>query len=308
MVAANQMGAIRAARGESAGAGPVALTLLQVPVKIWAEGALFYCASGAVTGRRRFFLASNPKLHMMNLLPIGSQRSAMPDQDRDNSSLALERLRAMLRDIPATGDNRIPTERQLATSLGISRRSVRRALEVLEAEGLVWRRQGAGTFAGPRPDTLAEPEALDANFTEVMEVRLRLEPQLAQLAALRASGADIARMRDILGRLEATQDADGRELWDSALHREIARAAGNRFFLMIFDSMDRARHDDAWRALRERARSRANLEQTTRQHRELVDAIAAHDPVRAGAAMRTHLMTLNDSILRLTSLEVLEDA
>jgi DNA-binding FadR family transcriptional regulator len=232
----------------------------------------------------------------------------MPDLDRDNSSLALERLRAMLREIPATGDSRLPTERQLAETLGISRRSVRRALEVLESEGLVWRRQGAGTFAGPRPDTLAEHAGLDANFSEVMEVRLRVEPQLAQLAALRASPHAIARMRDIIGRLEATEDADGRELWDSALHREIARAADNRFFLMIFDSMDRARHDEAWRALRERARSRANLAQTMRQHRDLVDAIADHDPIRAGAAMRAHLMSLNEGILRLTSLEALEDA
>ena len=232
----------------------------------------------------------------------------MPDRDRDNSSLALERLRQMLRDIPATGDSRLPTERQLAESLGISRRSVRRALEVLEAEGLVWRRQGAGTFAGPRPDTLTEHEGLEANFSEVMEVRLRLEPQLAQLAALRASPGAIARMRDLIVRLEDSDDADGRELWDSALHREIARAAGNRFFLMIFDSMDRARHDEAWRALRERARNRANLAQTMRQHRDIVDAIAAHDPVRAGAAMRTHLMSVHDGFLRLTSLEALEDA
>lgn len=232
----------------------------------------------------------------------------MPDLDRDNSSLALERLRSMLREIPATGDSRLPTERQLAETMGISRRSVRRALEVLESEGLVWRRQGAGTFAGPRPDTLAEHTSLDANFSEVMEVRLRVEPQLAQLAALRASPTAIARMRDIIGRLEATEDADGRELWDSALHREIARAADNRFFLMIFDSMDRARHDEAWRALRERARSRANLAQTMRQHRELVDAIADHDPIRAGAAMRAHLMSLHEGILRLTSLEALEDA
>ena len=232
----------------------------------------------------------------------------MSERDRDNSSLALERLRAVLRDVPATGDNRIPTERQLAETLGISRRSVRRALEVLEAEGLVWRRQGAGTFAGPRPDTLDEMGAPEANFTEVMEVRLRVEPQLAQLAALRASASDVARMREILTRLENTADADGRELWDSALHREIARAAGNRFFLMIFDSMDRARHDDAWRALRERARSRSVLAQYARQHRELVDASADHDPVRAGAAMRTHIMSLNDGILRLTSLEALDDA
>ena len=245
---------------------------------------------------------------MMNPFQIGSQSSQMPDRDRDNSSLALERLRQMLRDIPATGDSRLPTERQLAESLGISRRSVRRALEVLEAEGLVWRRQGAGTFAGPRPDTLTEHEGLEANFSEVMEVRLRLEPQLAQLAALRASPGAIARMRDLIIRLEDSDDADGRELWDSALHREIARAAGNRFFLMIFDSMDRARHDEAWRALRERARNRANLAQTMRQHRDIVDAIAAHDPVRAGAAMRTHLMSVHDGILRLTSLEALEDA
>jgi DNA-binding FadR family transcriptional regulator len=77
---------------------------------------------------------------------------------------------------------------------------------------------------------------------------------------------------------------------------------------MIFDSMDRARLDEAWRALRERARSRANLAQTMRQHRELVDAIAAHDPVRAGAAMRAHLMSVHDGILRLTTAEALEDA
>ncbi|MDX1821829.1 MAG: FCD domain-containing protein [Paracoccaceae bacterium] len=232
----------------------------------------------------------------------------MPDGDRDNSSLALERLRLMLHDIPATGDNRLPTERQLAETLGISRRSVRRALEVLEAEGLVWRRQGAGTFAGPRPETITAQDSFEANFSEVMEVRLRLEPQLAQLAALRASAPAVARMRDLIIRLEESDDADGRELWDSALHREIARAAGNRFFLMIFDSMDRARLDEAWRALRERARSRANLAQTMRQHRELVDAIAAHDPVRAGAAMRAHLMSVHDGILRLTTAEALEDA
>jgi GntR family transcriptional repressor for pyruvate dehydrogenase complex len=231
----------------------------------------------------------------------------MPDRGQDNSSLALERLRAMLRDIPATGDAKIPTERSLAEGLGISRRSVRRALEVLEAEGLVWRRQGAGTFAGPRPDTLAEVDTAEADFSEVMEVRLWVEPQLAQLAALRASSAAVVRMRDILARLAVTDDADGRELWDSSLHREIARAAGNRFFMMILDTIDRARLDDTWRALRERARSRANLALYAHQHQDLVDAIAAHDPVRAGHAMRAHIRAVNDGILRLASLEALDD-
>ena len=223
----------------------------------------------------------------------------------DNSSLALERLRALLADLPATGEARLPTERALAESLGISRRSVRRAIEVLEGEGLVWRRQGSGTFAGPRPGVLngAAPQAVDP--IEVMEVRLRIEPQIAQLAALRARPETIARITALVDRLEATTDADERELWDSALHREIARASENRMFLMIFDAIDRARHDAQWRALRARARSSTNFVTYQAQHRAIRDALAEHDPVAAGEAMRTHILTLHETLVRQTSLEAL---
>lgn len=234
--------------------------------------------------------------------------SPTPESLQDNSSLALDRLRGLLRDLPGTGDQKLPTERALAESLGISRRSVRRALEVLEAEGLVWRRQGAGTFAGPRPEPLGEIAAPEADLTEVMEVRLRIEPQIAQLAALRADAASIARMGEILARLDGTGDADARELWDSTFHREIARASGNRFFLTIFDSIDQSRHDETWRAVRERARSRRNLALYSHQHHEILAAIAAHDPVRAGRAMRDHILALNENLLRLTMLEALDDA
>lgn len=225
----------------------------------------------------------------------------------DNSSLALERLRALLRDLPQTGEARLPTERALAEQLGISRRSVRRALEVLEAEGLVWRRQGSGTFAGPRPGPVAaEGGAVDP--IEVMEVRLRIEPQIAQLAALRASPESIARMVALVDRLDTTHDADERELWDSALHREIARATGNRMLLSIFDGIDRARHDTRWRAIRERARGVAHFSAYQAQHRAICEAIARHDPVGAGEAMRTHIMTLHDNLMRQTLLEALPHA
>ena len=228
------------------------------------------------------------------------------DSAIDNSNLALERLRVMLPQAAGRNDGRLPTERALADQLAISRRAVRRALEVLEAEGLVWRRQGAGTFVGPRPPE-AEPAPI-ADFAEVMEARIRIEPQLAQLAALRADAPAVARMRDILARLEAATDADERELWDSALHREIARAAGNRFFLTVFDAMDRARLDDSWRRIRERARSNANLTTYQQQHRAIVQAIADHDPVAAGAAMLDHIRALNDNLVRQTSLEALGHA
>ena len=94
-------------------------------------------------------------------------------------------------------DGKLPTERALSETLGVGRRSVRRALEVLEAEGRIWRRQGSGTFAGPPPGgALQGLDRLvaDANFLDVMEVRLRIEPQLVQLAAIRATPSDIEKL------------------------------------------------------------------------------------------------------------------
>src|SRR3546814_12846119 len=90
------------------------------------------------------------------------------------------------------------SERELAEALGVGRRAVRRALEVLEAEGRIWRRQGAGTFIGTcpqHPEHQLKKLPAVSNMLEVMEVRLRLEPAPAQLAALPATRDDLACMR-----------------------------------------------------------------------------------------------------------------
>ncbi|MGO8656855.1 winged helix-turn-helix domain-containing protein, partial [Rhizobium ruizarguesonis] len=67
------------------------------------------------------------------------------DETQGNSNYALERLRALLRSDSLDADGKLPTERTLSEMLGVGRRAVRRALEVLEAEGRIWRRQGSGT-------------------------------------------------------------------------------------------------------------------------------------------------------------------
>lgn len=225
--------------------------------------------------------------------------------DRDNSNVALARLRDLLQSGRFEPGARLPTERTLAEELDVSRRSVRRAFEVLEAEGLVWRRQGSGSFAGSRP---AQPHdevgALVAGTDpmEVMEVRLRLEPQLCQLAALRARPEEVRGMYELIDRIAACTDADGRELWDGALHRKIAQCAGNGLLLVLFDVMNRVRQDPAWQKIRERARTAAHTRPVTHdQHLAIIDAIAARDPVAAGEAMRRHLLTLQESLIRTTS-------
>jgi DNA-binding FadR family transcriptional regulator len=229
------------------------------------------------------------------------------DESRENSNYALERLRDLLRAGGVDSDGKLPTERELSASLGVSRRAVRRALEVLETEGRIWRRQGSGTYAGPRPDGLSEHVGsivAGTNPMEVMEVRLRIEPQLAQLAAMRANAADVEHLYELAIRTRDSTDADSHELWDGALHRLIAQCAGNRFFLVLFDVVNRVRQDPAWQTIRERARTASRTAPLIHtQHMAIVDAIAAHDPAQAGEAMRRHLLTLQESLVRITSLD-----
>lgn len=224
----------------------------------------------------------------------------------DNSNYALARLRDYIRSNDFAKDGRLPTERAFAESFDVGRRAVRRALEVLEAEGLIWRRQGAGTFVGEKPDDWsAQVTELVAgtDFMEIMEVRLRIEPQLAQLAAMRAKPAEIERMRALVEKTGQSTDADAKELWDGSLHRQIAQSAGNKLFLSIFDVVNRIRQDDAWQSIRELARrSGSNGRASFEQHMAIVEAIADRDPARAGEAMRQHLLMHQERLIRATSL------
>ncbi|GEO86257.1 MULTISPECIES: FadR/GntR family transcriptional regulator [Alphaproteobacteria] len=236
----------------------------------------------------------------------------MPDTSpKENSNYALEKLRDLLRHGDVGVEGKLPTERTLSEKLGLSRRAIRRALEVLEAEGAIWRKQGSGTFVGQKPHEWSdqlETIVAGTNFMEIMEVRLRIEPQLAQLAALRAKGSDIDRMRELAQKILGSEDADAKELWDGALHRQIAQAAGNLLFLSIFDVINRVRQDDAWQSIRERARSNANtMSISSAQHAAIIDAIAARDPAKAGEAMRRHLLMLQERLIRQTSMDHLED-
>lgn len=224
----------------------------------------------------------------------------------DNANYALERLRELLRNGQFGSDGKLPTERNLSEALGVGRRAIRRALEVLEAEGEVWRRQGSGTFVGQRPGHWAgNVDAIVAgtDFMEIMEVRLRIEPQLAQLAAMRAKPTELVRMRELARKIRESEDADARELWDGALHRQIAQSARNQLFLTIFDVMNHVRQDEAWQTIRERARSGTAITMAYAQHEDIIEAIASRDPARAGEAMRQHLLMLQERLIRETSLD-----
>ncbi|MEJ1159017.1 FadR/GntR family transcriptional regulator [Prosthecomicrobium sp. N25] len=211
-----------------------------------------------------------------------------------NAVTALERLRVRLEDAARSGERQLPPERQLAAELAVGRGALRRALEVLEAEGQIWRVQGKGTFLGSRPPSADGLDGLSSRTSpaEMMEVRLEVEPTLARLAALRATAEDIEMMRRVARRIAAAPDAEARELWDGALHHRIAEAAGNRLFVGLFELIDKVRQDATFQSLRERARAGAGQALLHVQHDRIIDRIAARDAAGAEAAMREHLETV----------------
>lgn len=226
---------------------------------------------------------------------------SQPETGTDNASVARTHIREMIRLGALEAEGKLPTERELCARFGISRRSVRRALDALEAEGLVWRRQGKGTFAGQPPDPnghLAARIAPDADPLSVMEARLALEPELAALAARRATGEDVARMRALAERAGHAQDADDAELWDGSLHRMIARIAGNPILTAAFTLMNEVRQQQRWQQERAQARSPELVAEYDRQHGRIIDAIDARDEAGARAAMQAHLVALKANLER----------
>ncbi len=231
-----------------------------------------------------------------------ARRDSPRDARRDTGRAeALARIRTLLADDVQAPGGRLPTERDLSEALGTGRRAVRQALDVLEAEGLIWRRQGKGTFAGRPPDpaeALVAELAPEVDPLVAMEARLCIEPPLAALCARRATPEDVARLRLLAGHAARAAHPDSAELWDGSLHRAIAAVAGNRLMMTVMALLDEVRIGQHWQALRQQARSRAAIALSLDQHEAIVDAIARGDAEAASAEMTRHLQTLSDNLRR----------
>lgn len=207
---------------------------------------------------------------------------------------SVESLRAFIEAGNYRPGDRLPAERELIGALGVSRSTLRRALDSLEQEGLIWRHVGKGTFlaepkgAAPLDDHLKD---ISRQLTpvKVMRARLSFEPALAREAAINASGEAVA---TILRAVEASEEAASwaeYEACDDAFHQAVAVASDNMLLIALYERMNSVRRSVAWRkVIRETARP-PQSHTSFDEHRRIAEAIEARDPSAAHEAMRRHI-------------------
>lgn len=185
---------------------------------------------------------------------------------------------------------RFPAEREMASTLGVSRGSLRQVLKMLEVMGVVSQRVGDGTYLNAAaPSILAEPLEflilLDGiTFEELMEARLIVEPELAARAAERNAPGLVLELSRSLERMRNGRPQDDLIEEDLHFHRTIFKMADNRVCSLMFSMV----HESLRRRMAMTARI-ADANHTQRMHRRVYAAIKKGDAADARSRMFTHL-------------------
>jgi GntR family uxuAB operon transcriptional repressor len=226
--------------------------------------------------------------------------SQPPAYTKDLAELILERCAA-----GASGPgNRLPTERQLAVDLGVTRTMVRHALALLEAEGRISREVGRGTFLrGADPRRAPAHTDRDAGRSgdvgpgDVMAARRLIEPQVLPLVVAWATARDFDEMRRCVAGGAGADSYDEFEVWDFALHHAIVVASRNPLLVAMYQEVERARKGALWGSLKRRNDSRGRRAAYQADHERLVDALGARELQRAMEAMDAHLARVEANLL-----------
>ena len=195
---------------------------------------------------------------------------------------------------------RLPSERSLADQFKVSRSSVREAIRSLELQGLVVSRRGAGTFINT--ENLESVVALIATtlssggetLQEIFEVRHLLEPQIAAVAAQRASPEEIERLTEILEeqQRQISRGQTGVDA-DTAFHFGLASATHNSALVKVVSAVEDILRLSRDYSLQEPGRPQRSLA----SHRQILNMVESRDTEGAKQAMEYHLTSVEPATI-----------
>ncbi len=216
--------------------------------------------------------------------------------DYPENDTSVQRLRALVDEGNYGPGDRLPPERQLIEMLGIGRGALRRALDQLESDGLIWRHVGKGTFVAresDRPNDVLSTLAHQMNPVRMMRARLCIEPAIAREAAINASGEALSAISAAIDGARAAASWSEYERQDDKFHRAVAEASDNPLLIAVFDDVVRVKRKVAWGSVT-RENSRPPLHHSSfAEHDAIYEAIVEHDPEAAFQEMRKHLNSVS---------------
>lgn len=199
------------------------------------------------------------------------------------------RIQQLIRDENILSGERLPSERDLATKLAVSRASLREALIALELGGVIEVRGGSGVYVSEPVEAESKvPEAGPGPF-EVLSARRLIEAEIAAIAARVATDSAIDAILRAVQEMEASHaNKASNEQADRNFHLAIARATGNSALVGSLSYLwDQRGH--LWHRLKEHFQTEELRQETLKDHRNIFEAIASHDAAAAKKAMRAHL-------------------
>lgn len=216
-----------------------------------------------------------------------------PIPRRSSVDQVVERIRDVITEQKLAAGERLPGELELVEQLQVSRPVLREALARLQGLGLIEIQRGNGTFVASR-DRLANCVQLlrtavtlaPRELLAYAELRAAVEVQAVRQAAERATAEDVAELKRMLKELNSV-DRPYEELLeiDFRFHRRILQAAGNELMQNLMEVI----YEFVVTQMAQTTPSPRENKLGRRLHREIVAAIADHDPDSAERAMREHM-------------------
>ena len=201
------------------------------------------------------------------------------------------------------GDS-LPPERTLAKEFGVSRTTIRQALNVLETEGILKTIQGKGTFVlEPNPRSVGQG-FLDSlvsqanNIPALLEVRKILEVEAAGLAAVRATPTAIEQIRHALGQIE--EEARSGKVGDTSdylFHYSLAKASGNPVLLAVMNTLSQVFIYSLHRSSAYKMRKPQGPQEFFEAHKAILKTVEDRDSKRARETMLKHLENVEQDYL-----------
>lgn len=209
----------------------------------------------------------------------------------------LARLRGFMAELQLKPGDKLPPERSLASTFGVSRTSVRTAIRTLAEQGILESRQGDGTYVrSGRADFLEEAllSAVDSEcaiFDEVMEYRRIVEPAIARLAARRRTLEQLNELKIIVcdqQRRLLMEEGDG-DL-DARFHLCLARCTGNSLLISTTQRLNSAYQPGRTADLRSTEWRQFSIS----SHLRIIDALERQDEDACERELRNHLGTVTE--------------